>query len=239
MADRKDDETLDSEHSNNEGAEGKPCRLPSDFMLVKSQAAPYALYDKLWKPPSESISAKFASAELSTLATDGGDVHLALCHLVATPSLFADAVNSSRHKWADELANVKALITTCDLRALQVFKRYLEVGIISTAEMFKATEEAGVVSPTGHTFSVQTACARLAVIIKAPRFLAGILRESAMAWMLQRITVEQIGEAMKTDGAFDPFLIQWSMTPVNLPILLYFKKHCTCSFCSSITSVYR
>jgi hypothetical protein len=89
------------------------------------------------------------------------------------------------------------------------FKYFLNTGVVDTSKAQSITH-VGPQTGSGYKLSVQIACLRLAIILKATRFLTHIIREIEYVWLSHDLNLPQLRTLVQVAPHLDRFLLLWT-----------------------------
>lgn len=89
-----------------------------------------------------------------------------------------------------------------------LFKYFLTAGIVDTSKAQSVTH----IGPSsgGYKLSVQLACLKLAVTLKAPRFLTHVIKEIEYVWLPHDLSLPQLIAMVQVTPYLDRFLVLWT-----------------------------
>jgi hypothetical protein len=89
------------------------------------------------------------------------------------------------------------------------FKYFLNTGIVDTSKAQSITH-VGPKTSSGYKLSVQIACLKLAITLKATRFLTHIIREIEYVWLSDDLNLSQLRALVQVTPYLDRFLLLWT-----------------------------
>jgi hypothetical protein len=94
------------------------------------------------------------------------------------------------------------------------FKYFLNTGVVDTSKAQSVMH--GGPSSNSYKLSVQLACLRLAVILKATRFLTHVIKEIEYVWLSQDLGLPQLLALVQVTPYLDNLLMLWTFAmPVH------------------------
>jgi hypothetical protein len=89
------------------------------------------------------------------------------------------------------------------------FKYFLNTGVVDTSKAQSITH-AGPKTSSGYKLSVQIACLRLGITLKATRFLTHITREIEYVWLSHDLSLRQLRTLVEVAPYLDRLLLLWT-----------------------------